>query len=104
MNIVSIYAQQVIQIVVTIIFGVLGIVIRRLMTQYINTDTKRVLARDVVRAVEQIYKDLHGEDKMAQALNYMADMLAEYGIHITGAEMRMLLEAAVGEFNSQRTV
>ena len=51
-------------------------------------------------AVEQIYKDLNGPEKFEMALQSMTDILNEKGITITALEARMLIEAAVGEFNN----
>jgi hypothetical protein len=42
---------------------------------------------------------LHGEEKLDMALGFASEMLTEQGITITELELRMLLEAAVGEFN-----
>ena len=44
-----------------------------------------------------MYKDLGGEEKLNLAITSMTEMLAEKGITISEIEIRMLLEAAVGE-------
>ena len=75
------------------------IVAKRLYTKYVNDKIKQAVAKTVVQAVEQIYKDLHGEEKLNKALEAASEMLAEKGITITDLEMRMLLEAALAEFN-----
>ena len=76
-----------------------GLELKKLAQKYVNTQTKKDVARTVVQAVEQIYKDLHGEEKLAKALEAASEMLAEQGIHVTGSELRTLIEDAVGEFN-----
>ena len=93
------YGTTILYAVLTAIAGYLGVVVKRLYEKYINDKTKQAVAKTVVQAVEQIYKDLHGEDKLNKALQSMSDMLAEKGIQITDLEMRMLIEAAVAEFN-----
>ncbi len=97
--IISTYAPQILGAILTAIAGVLGVTLKRLATKYINTDIKKDVAKTVVQAVEQIYKDLNGEDKLNKALESMATMLAEQGLTVSDLEMRMLLESAVGEFN-----
>lgn len=95
----SIYIPQIIEMVVTIIFGIIGIAVKNIYARYVNTDTKRAVAKTVVLATEQIYKDLHGKDKFGKALQMLSEQLADEGIHITAAEMQLLIEAAVAEFN-----
>ena len=77
----------------------LGYELKKLANRHVNTQTKKDVARTVVQAVEQIYKDLHGEDKLNKALETASEMLTEQGIHVTGLELRTLIEDAVGEFN-----
>lgn len=54
-----------------------------------------------VRAVEQIYTDLHGEEKLNKCIEAASAMLGEKNIVITDIEIRMLIEAAVNEFNKK---
>ena len=79
--------------------GLRSFVSPRLAQKYVNTQTKKDVARTVVQAVEQIYKDLHGEEKLAKALEAASEILTEQGIHVTALELRTLIEDAVGEFN-----
>ena len=72
---------------------------KKLAAKHINEKIKKDVARTVVQFVEQVYKDLHGDEKLNAALAAFSEMLAEKGITITELEMRMLIEAAVGEFN-----
>ena len=78
----------------------LGLALKNLAQKYVNTPTKKDVVRTVVQAVEQIYKDLHGEDKLNKALETASEILTAQGIHVTGLELRTLIEDAVGEFNS----
>ena len=97
---ISEYGTTILYAVCTAIAGYLGIVVKRLYTKYVNDKTKQAVAKTVVQAVEQIYKDLHGEEKLNKALESASEMLAEKGIAITDLELRMLIEAAVAEFNN----
>lgn len=96
---ISEYGTTILYAVFTAIAGYLGIVVKQLYTKYVNDKTKQAVAKTVVQAVEQIYKDLHGEEKLNKALESASEMLAEKGIAITDLELRMLIEAAVAEFN-----
>lgn len=93
------YGTTILYTILTALFGYLGIIAKDLYTKYINDKTKQAVAKTVVQAVEQIYKDLHGDEKLNKALDSASEMLAQKGVDITDIELRMLIESAVGEFN-----
>jgi hypothetical protein len=94
------YGMQILYTVVMAIAGYLGIVVKNLATKYINDKTKRDVAKSAVQFVEQVYKDLHGEEKLNEALQAASEMLLEKNITVTSLELRVLIEAAVAEFNN----
>lgn len=98
-NFISEYGTAILYTVITAIIGYIGVLIKKIYQKYTNDRTKESVAKTVVQAVEQIYKDLHGEEKLNKALESASEMLAEKGIAITDLELRMLIEAAVAEFN-----
>lgn len=94
--------QTVIGIVATFITGLasyLGVTLKKIFEKHVNTKIKKDVARTVVAAVEQLYKDLHGEEKFNKAVESLSEMLAEKGITVTEIELKMLIESAVAEFN-----
>ncbi len=93
------YGTQIIYTVLTAIAGYIGVAVKNLYQKYINDQTKKSVVRTVVQGIEQIYKDLHGEEKLNKALEAASEMLTEKGISISEFEMKMMIEAAVGEFN-----
>ena len=101
-ELINLYGAQLIGLILTIVLGGLGAAVKRLLAQYVDTDTKQALAMTVVMFVEQVYQNLHGNDKLSLAIEALSDQLAAYNITITKSEMRMLIEAAVAEFNAQR--
>jgi hypothetical protein len=96
---ISEYGTTLMYTIVCGVFAYLGIHAKALVDKYLNDKTKRDVAKTVVQAVQQVYKDLHGEEKLNKALESASEMLAEKGITVTDLEMRMLIEAAVSEFN-----
>lgn len=96
---INAYGTQILYTIVTAIAGYIGIVLKNLAKKYINDKTKKEVAKNAVQFVEQVCKNLHGEDKLNEALNAASEMLAEKGIAITDLELRVLIEAAVAEFN-----
>ena len=94
------YGTEILYAIITAVAGYIGIVIKNACTKYINDKTKVAVAKTAVQFVEQVYKDLHGEEKLNEALEAASDMLAEKGITVSDLELRVLLEAAVAEFNN----
>lgn len=98
-QIVNTYGLEIIGTILTALAGTLALALKKLATKYIDTKVKQDIARTVVQGVEQLYKHLSGKEKLDKALEAAAEMLAAQGITVTDLELRMLLEAAVGEFN-----
>lgn len=96
---ISTYGMEMLYALITAIAGYVALAVKNLVTKYINDKTKKDVARTVVQAVEQIYKDLDGAERLKKAIASASEMLTEKGIVITEIELRMLLESAVGEFN-----
>ena len=93
------YATTILYAIVTAIAGYIGIVLKNIYQKYVNDKTKKAVAKTVVNAVEQLYKDLHGQEKYDKAVEAMSQMLSDKGITISDIEIKMLIEAAVAEFN-----
>ena len=81
------------------IFGTLGHVAKKIYVNHINDDTKRSVARVVVQFVEQAWQARHGEEKLNKALETAEALLKKKGIAFDAEEMKVLIEAAVSEFN-----
>ena len=93
------YALPIIAAAVTALAGFLGAQLKSLYQKYINDKTKESVVRTCVKAVEQLYHDLGGPEKLEKAKEGIEDMLNEKGIPITELEMNLLIEAVVSEFN-----
>ena len=96
---INTYGMQLMYAIITAIAGYIGIVVKNLITKYLNDKTKKEVAKNAVQFVEQVCKNLHGEEKLNEALVAASEMLVEKGISITELELRVLIEAAVAEFN-----
>lgn len=93
------YGLAIIYAVLTAIAGFLGAQFKRIYENKINDDLKKKIVKTCVKAVEQMYHDLSGTEKYEKAVESISEMLAAKGIEITDLEIRMLIEAAVCEFN-----
>ena len=100
MNFMSGYMTSVLSVILVAILGYLGLTAKRLYTKYINTEMKQSLVRTAVRFVEQVYRDIHGPEKLRAAMEKASELLANQGITITEDELIAMIEAAVNEFNN----
>lgn len=103
-RLLSIYAEEFIQLAVCVVFGLLGITARRLLTRFVNTETKRKVAAHTVAYIAQVFTDLDGPQKLSQAQSTMLEILSGYGIDITAKELRVLIEAAYNAYKGQQPV
>ena len=100
---VQTYAPTILYSVLVAIAGFLGACAKRIYERVTQDESKKKAAETVVKAVEQMYKDLHGKEKKQKAIDGLRQMLDAKGIPIADIEIEMLLEAAVAEFNAKRT-
>ena len=94
------YGTTIIYTLLTAFAGYIGLWIKSLYTKYINDKMKKDVVATCVKAVEQLYKDLHGEEKYNEVVESASEMLAVKGITISELEIKMLIESAVAEFNN----
>ena len=93
------YGTTILYTVLTALAGYIGLFVKSLYTKYVNDKTKKDVVSTCVKAVEQLYKDLHGEEKYNEVVKSASEMLSLKGIFISDLELKILIEAAVGEFN-----
>ena len=98
-ELISNYLVPVIAAAFTALAGFLGAQLKKLYEKHINDKTKQDVARTCVKAVEQLYHDLKGPEKLAKAQEGVRQMLNEKGIPISELEMNLLIESVVAEFN-----
>ena len=99
-EIIDLYGAKILGTALVTLFGIFGMVARNLAARYLDTPLKRQLAQIAVQFTEQTCRELHGEQKLSAALSALSALLAEKKISATETEMRILLEAAVAEFNN----
>lgn len=81
--------------VIAVLFGVLGAKLKSVYDTKIKTDTAKIVVDDVVKFVQQVYRDLDGPEKLQKALTEASTILNEKGISISDTELDMLIESAV---------
>ena len=98
-EIINHYLQEIVQLLILALAGWLGVQVKNLYKKYITTKIKQSVCRTAVRFVEQIFQDIHGPEKLAEAMAKASELLAEKGITISESELVAMIEAAVNEFN-----
>lgn len=86
--------------VLMVLAGVVGYQIKKLYNKYVDTQVKKDIVESTVQYVEQIYTDIHGQEKLDKAIERASQLLAEQGISVSTAELETLIESAVNGFNS----
>ena len=95
------YLMEIIVTILTAIATYIGAKIKKIYEEKVNDETKRKVVATVVKAVEQLYKDLKGEEKLEKAKEAILEMLNEKGIMITELEMNMLIEEVCNSFKKE---
>ena len=85
---------------ITAIFAYIGEFVKKRFSNYLDTKEKIEVAKQSVHFVEQVYKTLHGDEKLNKALDCAVNWLTEKGIKYTKGELLILIEAAVNAFNN----
>ena len=98
-EILTTYGLEIVKAIVIALFGYIGVILKNLAAKYITTETTRKVVKTTVGYVEQVYKDIHGEDKLAIALKTASEILDSKGIVVSAEELRATVEAAVEELN-----
>ena len=100
------YGMHIVGLLLVAVAGCIGLTFRNWLSKWVSAETDRLdaetkakVARTVVAFVEQVWKDLHGQDKLLKALEKAKELLGKKGIAFDADEMMVLIEAAVAEFN-----
>lgn len=98
-ELLSTYVLPLLAAAFTALAGFVGTQIKNLYRRWVDDKTKEAVVRTCVKAVEQLYRDLGGPEKLERAKAGIRQMLEEKGIVISELEMEMLIESVVAEFN-----
>ena len=98
-DMLTLYAPSFLEAVLMFAVGLLALAANKYVKPILQNKVIMVIAKNVVLAVEQTYKDLHGEQKLNKGLEAFSEMLAAKHIKVSANEMRVMLEAALAELN-----
>ena len=86
------YATLLIYSLLTAAAGVVGLWLKRLCMGYIRRRAKRRIVRSGILAVGQVYASLGGEEKQAELLAAVTEMLEKKGLFLAEVEIKVLIE------------
>ena len=98
-NFISEYGLMILYGLLTAVAGFIGSQIKKIYENHVNDETKQKVVATCVKAVEQLYHDLDGTEKLSKAKENIIAMLTSKGIEISELEIDMLIESCVAEFN-----
>lgn len=93
------YGFTIIYAVLTAIAAFIGKQIKNVYQNRVDDKTKREIVETCVMAVEQLYQQLSGSEKLERAKESIVEILETKGISISTLELDMLIESVVAEFN-----
>ena len=99
-NILQVYGWHIIEALFLGIATYIGLKVKNIYLTKINSQTKKDVVKTCVQAIEQVYTDIHGDEKLDKCVAMVQDMLEEKGIETTELEIHALIESAVHQFNS----
>lgn len=87
-------------VVLTTIVSYVGMKIKNIYKEKVDTETKKKVVETTCRYINQIYNDLDGSQKLEKAKENIVDQLNEKGISITELELDVLIESTVNSFKN----
>ena len=67
------YGGEIAVLAVTVVFGCLGWAAKQIYKSLVTDQQKEAIAKVAARCVEQVWKTIHGPEKMEMALQYAED-------------------------------
>ena len=69
------YGGEIAILAVTVVFGGLGYAAKQIYKKFVTDKQKEAAAKTAAACVEQVWKTIHGPEKLKKALEYAAQML-----------------------------
>ena len=94
----ELFGTYLIPAVVTVVGAIaswIGVQLKKLYTDKVNTKEKQEVVQSTVTYIQQVYWDLKGEEKLEKAVETASDWLTSKGINVSDSELRVLIESAV---------
>ena len=87
---------------VQVIISYIGLIVKKIIKKNYEDKVKKEVVQVVVVAIEQLYSELSGEEKLKKAIENATEMLEDRNIFINDLELRMIIESSVNSFNKHK--
>lgn len=84
------------------IISYIGLIVKKIIKKNYEDKVKKEVVQVVVVAIEQLYSELSGEEKLKKAIENATEMLEDRNIFINDLELRMIIESSVNSFNKHK--
>ena len=84
------------------IISYIGLIVKKIIKKNYEDKVKKEVVQVVVVAIEQLYSELSGEEKLKKAIENATEMLEYRNIFINDLELRMIIESSVNSFNKHK--
>lgn len=95
------YGLSLIHSVMVAILSYVSLEIKKIYSKYNDERIKKEVVKMVCQAVDQMYPNMNGNDKLNEAINNTKQILSEKGINISDLELRMYIESIVACVKNQ---
>ena len=95
----EIITQMITEYLPVILTAVMTAIVGFVKSKYTKIANDSIKKDVAVKYIEQIYKDVHGTEKLRKAKETMLTLLEEKSIKISDVELVILLESAVKDMN-----
>ena len=91
------HLSNVIVTILTTFISYIGVQIKKTYQEKIQEETKRKIVTSGVKATEQVYQNLKGNEKLQKAKETILPILIQKGIKLVDQEIDVLIEEACHE-------
>lgn len=92
------YGVSIIHSIAALIISYVSLEIKKIYKKHINDKTKKDIIKTVCQAINQLYPNLSGEEKLNKVIINSELILKEKGIIISDLELRIYIESTVNTF------
>ena len=98
------YGDTLVYTTLMAIFSYIGIYLKKMIENLYNERVKKEVVEVVCKAVNQVYSNLSGQEKLKKAMSNVTEILEEKNIFITELEIRLIIESTVNSFKKEKIV
>ena len=96
------YGDTLVYTTLMAIFSYIGIYLKKMIENLYTERVKKEVVEVVCKAVNQVYGNLSGQEKLKKAMSNVTEILEEKKIFVTELEIRLIIESTVNSFKKKK--